>query len=97
MPIIVAIMASVAPQQTVTCSSATTGTPWRRVNSRAIASRSPRAPHVTAYWFTSARIAAHAASLTTSGAGKSGNPCDRFTPPWRWLSRVISRMTDSVN
>src|SRR5712692_63957 len=42
-------------------------------------------------------MAAHAASLTTAGAGKSGKPCDRLTPPWRSLSRVISRMTDSVN
>src|SRR5207237_162394 len=42
-------------------------------------------------------MAAHAASLITAGAGKSGNPCDRLTPPWRSLSRVISRMTDSVN
>src|SRR6267378_3853022 len=31
------------------------------------------------------------------GAGKSGNPCDRFTPPYSSLRRVISRMTDSVN
>src|SRR4029077_18458860 len=78
-------------------SSATTGTPYRRVNSRATASRSGRAPQVTAYWLMSALIAAHAASLIAAGAGKSGNPCDRLTPPWRSLSRVISRMTDSVN
>src|SRR5712692_8950510 len=45
----------------------------------------------------SALMAAHAASLTEAGAGKSGNPCDRLTPPWASLSRVISRMTDSVN
>src|SRR5262245_47850515 len=45
----------------------------------------------------SALIAAHAASLMAAGAGKSGKPCDRLTPPYRWLSRVISRMTDSVN
>src|SRR5215510_8894209 len=42
-------------------------------------------------------IAAHAASFTTAGAGKSGNPCERLTPPYIWLRRVISRMTDSVN
>src|SRR5204863_4403900 len=65
--------------------------------SRATASRSGRAPHVTAYWLMSALMAAHAASLITSGAGKSGKPCDRLTPPCRSLSRVISRMTDSVN
>src|SRR6266498_765756 len=42
-------------------------------------------------------MAAMAALLTADGAGKSGNPCERFTPPWRSLSRVISRITDSVN
>src|SRR6478735_7860304 len=42
-------------------------------------------------------MARHAASFTTAGAAKSGKPCDRFTPRYCWLSRVISRMTDSVN
>ncbi len=67
------------------------------MNSRAIASRSGRAPQVTAYWLTSSAMARHAASLSACGAGKSGNPCDRFTPPYNWFRRVISRMTDSVN
>src|SRR5438067_13703125 len=35
--------------------------------------------------------------LTSSGAAKSGNPCDRLTAPYFIASRVISRMTDSVN
>ena len=38
-----------------------------------------------------------AAALIASGAGKSGNPCDRLTAPYWCDSRVISRMTDSVN
>src|SRR5476649_421048 len=42
-------------------------------------------------------MAAHAASLIAAGAGKSGKPCDRLTPPYIWFRRVISRMTDSVN
>src|SRR4029434_2948087 len=42
-------------------------------------------------------MAATAASLTASGAEKSGKPWDRLTPPCRSLSRVISRITDSVN
>src|SRR3954453_6604674 len=42
-------------------------------------------------------MAAQAASFTTEGAGKSGNPWERFTPPCSWFRRVISRMTDSVN
>ena len=52
--IMVAIIASVEPQQTVTCASASTAGPYRLVNSRAIASRSGRAPQVTAYWLMSA-------------------------------------------
>src|SRR5262245_10031819 len=32
-----------------------------------------------------------------SGAGKSGNPWARLTPPSRAQTRDISRMTDSVN
>src|SRR2546429_9375614 len=38
-----------------------------------------------------------ATRLTSSGAAKSGNPCDRLTAPYFMASRVISRMTDSVN
>src|SRR5215475_7480683 len=67
------------------------------MNSLATASRSGRWPHVTAYWLSSALIAAHAASFTACGAAKSGNPCDRLTALCASLSRVISRMTDSVN
>src|SRR5262252_5469564 len=42
-------------------------------------------------------MAAQAASFTACGAAKSGNPCDRLTAWCASLSRVISRMTDSVN
>ena len=42
-------------------------------------------------------MAAHAASLISDGAGKSGKPCERLTAPCCCASRVISRMTDSVN
>ena len=45
----------------------------------------------------SAAMAACAAAFSSAGAAKSGNPCDRLIAPWRWASRVISRMTDSVN
>src|SRR6478672_5935936 len=50
-----------------------------------------------AYWFTSARMAATAASLISAGAGKSGKPWARLTAPCATASRVISRITDSVN
>src|SRR5215813_12703385 len=42
-------------------------------------------------------MACIAARLMSSGAGKSGKPCERFTAPYFIASRVISRMTDSVN
>jgi len=38
-----------------------------------------------------------AASFTSPGAGKSGKPCAKFTAPQSRASRVISRITDSVN
>src|SRR5262245_29184470 len=45
----------------------------------------------------SASIACFAAAFTVAGAGKFGKPCARLIPPCIALSRVISRMTDSVN
>src|SRR6185369_1955876 len=45
----------------------------------------------------SSEIACRAASLISKGAAKSGNPCDRFTALYFSASRVISRITDSVN
>jgi hypothetical protein len=33
----------------------------------------------------------------SAGAAKSGKPCERFTAPYFRASRVISRITDSVN
>ena len=49
------------------------------------------------YWLTSSAIAFRAASLTSSGAAKSGNPCERLIASCSIASRVISRITDSVN
>src|SRR6266496_4873332 len=45
----------------------------------------------------SPRIAAHAASFIGSGIGKSGKPWARLIAPYWFATRVISRMTDSVN
>src|SRR5258707_11149492 len=45
----------------------------------------------------SSEIAWRAASLISSGAAKSGNPCDRLTALCFSARRVISRITDSVN
>ena len=45
----------------------------------------------------SAAIASRAASFSSSGAGKSGNPCERLIAPCAFARRVISRITDSVN
>src|SRR5258708_13659425 len=45
----------------------------------------------------SSAMACMATRLISSGAAKSGKPCDRFTAPYFMASRVISRITDSVN
>src|SRR4026207_1291325 len=45
----------------------------------------------------SSAIAFIATCLISPGAAKSGNPCERFTAPCFIASRVISRITDSVN
>src|SRR5213075_2128499 len=42
-------------------------------------------------------MACIATRLMSSGAAKSGKPCERLTAPYFIASRVISRMTDSVN
>src|SRR5690348_252715 len=45
----------------------------------------------------SSEMACRAASLISAGAAKSGKPCERFTALCFSASRVISRITDSVN
>src|SRR5579883_610665 len=92
-----ASMASVAPQTTVISRSGSRSRPSAGPYFAAMASRSAGAPQVMAYWFTSARIAAQAASLIACGAGKSGKPWARLMPSTATQSRVIRRMTDSSN
>ena len=78
-----AIIASVAPQVTVTWVSGSIAPQpgkWRAVVA-AIASRSGLLPQVIAYWLMSSRTAAAAASLSSGGHGKSGKPWARLTAP----------------
>ncbi len=89
-------MASVAPHVTVISVSGSTLRPYHSAYLRASASRNRLAPHVIAYWFTSSRIACTAASFSTAGAGKFGNPWARLIAPCSLASRVMPRMTDSV-
>ena len=89
-------IASVAPQVTVTSASGSTVMPYHSAYFRASASRSRLAPQVMAYWFTSSRIARAAASFSTSGQGKLGNPCARLIALCSFASRVMPRITDSV-
>src|SRR5687767_15289323 len=90
-------MPSVEPQVTVISVSGSISRPRYERVLRAIASRKSFEPHVIAYWLTSAAIASIALRLMSSGAEKSGKPCERFTAPCFSASRVISRITDSVN
>ena len=72
-PSIAAIIASVAPQVTVTWVSGSIAQPgWNRVVLAAIASRSGFAPQVIAYWLMSAWIASAAAALSSAGHGEVG-------------------------
>ena len=96
-PSIAAIIASVAPQVTVTCVSGSTTQPgWKRSVFAAMASRSGFAPQVIAYWLTSSWSASMAAPRSSQGLSKSGKPWARLTAPASTASRFISRMTDSV-
>src|SRR5215208_6779153 len=90
-------MPSVEPHVTVISVSGSISIPKYERVLLAIALRKSFAPQVIAYWLMSWSIASFALRLMSSGAEKSGKPCDRFTAPYFNASRVISRMTDSVN
>src|SRR5256714_500464 len=90
------IIPSVDPQVTVISASGSISNPRDHFVFPAIASRKSFAPQVIAYWFASSAIACIATRLISSGAAKSGKPCERLTAPCLMASRVISRMTDSV-
>src|ERR1043166_3790198 len=90
------IIPSVDPHVTVISASGSISNPRYQLVFFAIASRKSFAPQVIAYWFTSFAIACMATRLMSSGAGKSGKPCERLTAPYLIASRVISRMTDSL-
>src|SRR5256714_13989547 len=91
------IIPSVDPQVTVISASGSISNPRYHFVFFAIASRKSFAPQVMAYWFMSLAIACIATRLMSSGAAKSGKPCERLTAPYFIASRVISRITDSVN
>ena len=79
--IIAAVMASVEPHVIVTPSLASALMPLKLLTFAAIASLSSWDPMVISYWLWSPLIAAAAARLTESGAGKSGDPWARLTAP----------------
>src|SRR5229473_761797 len=95
-----AIMASVAPHDTVTSDSGSTSRPHASPCFRATAWRSCRAPHVVAYWLNPSLSASAAASRIRGSVAKSGKPWAKLTarsgPLSARFNRVISLMTDSV-
>src|SRR3981081_735044 len=97
---IAAIIASVAPHETVTSVSGSTSRFHAAACFRAPAWRSCGAPQVVAYWLYPSRRAVAAASRIRGSVSKSGNPCAKLTarsgPLRARFNRVISRMTDSV-
>src|SRR5205823_6211 len=97
---IVAIIASVAPQDAVTSRSGSTSRPHANDCLWATPRRRGAAPQVVAYWLCPSRIALAAASISRGSVSKSGMPCAKLMarsgPFSSRLSRVISRMTDSA-
>src|SRR4029077_13318872 len=97
---IAAIMASVAPFETVTSLPASTTRPHAADCLRATASRRGAAPQVVAYWLWPSRSALTAASTMRGSVSKSGKPwaklIARSGPLSSRFCRVISRMTDSA-
>src|SRR5260370_501006 len=95
-----AIMASVAPHDTVSSVSGSTWRPQAADCFLAPADRSWGAPHVVAYWLYPSRSAPAAASRIRGSVAKSGKPCAKLMarsgPLRARFRRVISRMTDSV-
>src|SRR5713101_447534 len=95
-----AIMASVAPHETVISVSGSTPRPHAADCFLATADRNCGAPHVVAYWLYPSRSAAAAASRIRGSVWKSGKPCAKLMarsgPLRARFKRVISRMTDSV-
>ncbi len=78
-----AIIASVAPQVTVTLvSGSISPQPGKCLGVvSAMASRSGLEPHVIAYWLMSASTASATARLSSGGQAKSGKPWARLTAP----------------
>src|SRR5579859_290279 len=97
---IAAIIASVAPLETVTSLPASTSRPHAADCLRATASRRGAAPQVVAYWLWPSRRAFTAASTMRGSVSKSGKPwaklIARSGPLSSRFCRVISRMTDSA-
>src|SRR6266849_3641882 len=97
---IAAIIASVAPFETVTSLPASTSRPHAADCLRATASRNGAAPQVVAYWLKPPRSASTAASTMRGSVSKSGKPwaklIARSGPLSSRFCRVISRMTDSA-
>src|SRR6267378_6606652 len=95
-----AIIASVAPHETVTSVSGSTSRSHAADCFFATACRSCGAPQVVAYWLYPSRIATAAASMIRGSVSNSGNPwaklIARSGPLTARFKRVISRMTDSV-
>src|SRR5216684_8358540 len=95
-----AIIASVAPHDTVTSDSGSTSRPQATPCFRATAWRSCGAPHVVAYWLNPSLSASAAASRIRGSVAKSGKPWAKLTarsgPLSARFNRVISLMTDSV-
>ncbi len=91
------IMASVEPQVTTICVSGSMSICMRGLCLAASAARKLGAPHVMAYWCGPSAAALARRFLMASGGSKSGKPWERLMAPYCMETRVMRRMTESVN
>ena len=94
---IVSTMASVEPMVTTISVSGSSVRPMKRPALRASACRKFGAPIVMGYWCGPSALTSARRSVSALGGSKSGKPCARLIAPHARLTRVMRRMTESVN
>ncbi len=90
-------MASVEPQVTTIWVSGSMSRPMRGLCLAARAARKLGAPHVMAYWCGPSWATSARRSVMAAGGSKSGKPCERLMASYFMETRVMRRITESVN
>ena len=91
------IMASVEPHVTTIWVSGSMSRPMRGLCLAASAARKLGAPQVMAYWCGPVWATSARRSVISAGGSKSGKPWDRLMASYFMDTRVMRRITESVN